>query len=131
LPALIDALFPDGERELTELGGLAREVATTATDASELRDLMIETIIRPDVPEFIGEVRIMSLHKSKGLSSPVVFIAGCMQGVIPRLPRNAGRGAAALLCRHHPGEGGRQATRLYPSSWSQECRDFGCEERVR
>ena len=38
----------------------------------------------------------MSLHKSKGLSSPVVFIAGCVQGVIPRLPRNVGAAARAL-----------------------------------
>jgi superfamily I DNA/RNA helicase len=96
LPALIDVLFPDGEPALAELRGLAREVATTATDAGELRDLMMEAIIRPDVPEFIDEVRIMSLHKSKGLSSPVVFIAGCVQGVIPRLPRDAGAAARAL-----------------------------------
>ena len=96
LPALIDALFPDGEAGVTELRGSRREVATTATDASELRDLMIEAIIRPDVPEFIDEVRIMKLAQSKGLSSPVVFIAGCMQGVIPRLPRNVGAAARAL-----------------------------------
>ena len=28
----------------------------------------------------------MSLHKSKGLSSPVVFIGGCSQGLLPRMP---------------------------------------------
>ena len=28
----------------------------------------------------------MSLHKSKGLSSPYVFIAGCVQGILPPLP---------------------------------------------
>jgi superfamily I DNA/RNA helicase len=28
----------------------------------------------------------MSLHKSKGLSSPVTIIAGCVQGLLPRLP---------------------------------------------
>jgi DNA helicase-2/ATP-dependent DNA helicase PcrA len=28
----------------------------------------------------------MSLHKSKGLSSPVTIISGCVQGLLPRLP---------------------------------------------
>lgn len=28
----------------------------------------------------------MSLHKSKGLSSPYVFIAGCVEGIIPSAP---------------------------------------------
>lgn len=32
------------------------------------------------------EVRIMSLHKSKGLSSPVVIIAGCVEGLLPTAP---------------------------------------------
>ena len=28
----------------------------------------------------------MSLHKSKGLSSPVTIIAGCVNGLLPRVP---------------------------------------------
>jgi len=28
----------------------------------------------------------MSLHKSKGLSSPYVFVAGCVQGMLPLVP---------------------------------------------
>ena len=28
----------------------------------------------------------MSLHKSKGLSSPVVIIAGCVEGLLPTAP---------------------------------------------
>ena len=28
----------------------------------------------------------MSLHKSKGLSSPYVFVAACVQGVLPQVP---------------------------------------------
>jgi superfamily I DNA/RNA helicase len=34
----------------------------------------------------IEQVRIMSLHKSKGLSSPIVFIAGCVEGLHPSRP---------------------------------------------
>jgi DNA helicase-2/ATP-dependent DNA helicase PcrA len=41
---------------------------------------------QPDIPPQVKEVRVMSLHKSKGLSSPYVFIAQCVQGVLPRMP---------------------------------------------
>jgi DNA helicase-2/ATP-dependent DNA helicase PcrA len=47
---------------------------------------MMEEIVQPDVPTTVDDVRIMSLHKSKGLSSPYVFIAGCVQGILPPLP---------------------------------------------
>ncbi|WP_278184725.1 3'-5' exonuclease [Salipiger thiooxidans] len=32
-------------------------------------------------------MRIMSLHESKGLSSPVTIIAGCVNGLLPRAPK--------------------------------------------
>ena len=33
-----------------------------------------------------ADVRIMSLHKSKGLSAPVTIIAGCVEGLLPMRP---------------------------------------------
>ena len=38
---------------------------------------------QPEIPPDVIEVRVMSLHKSKGLSSPVVVIAGCVDGLLP------------------------------------------------
>jgi superfamily I DNA/RNA helicase len=46
---------------------------------------MMEVITKPEVPPAVNEVRLMSLHKSKGLSSPFVFISGCVQGLLPKL----------------------------------------------
>ena len=46
----------------------------------------MDEIIQPDVPATVEEVRLMSLHKSKGLSSPYVFIAACVQGILPPMP---------------------------------------------
>ena len=40
----------------------------------------------PEIPPDVTQVRIMSLHKSKGLSSPVVVIAGCIEGLLPAAP---------------------------------------------
>ena len=43
-------------------------------------------IAKPEVPSEIEDVRIMSLHKSKGLSAPVTIIAGCIDGLLPKQP---------------------------------------------
>jgi DNA helicase II / ATP-dependent DNA helicase PcrA len=50
---------------------------------AELLDALVQAVSQPDIPPDIAEVRIMSLHKSKGLSSPVVIIAGCVEGLLP------------------------------------------------
>jgi superfamily I DNA/RNA helicase len=59
---------------------------------------MMREITQPDVPPTVEEVRLMSLHKSKGLSSPYVFVAGCVEGNLPpsfdHLPSKAARDAA-------------------------------------
>ena len=39
----------------------------------------------PEVTEELGFVKIMSLHKSKGLTSRVVFILGCVEGMLPTI----------------------------------------------
>jgi superfamily I DNA/RNA helicase len=44
---------------------------------------MMQEITQPDIPPTVEDVRLMSLHKSKGLSSPYVFIASCVEGILP------------------------------------------------
>ncbi len=51
--------------------------------ADELYDAIYDAITQPEIPLEVTEVRIMSLHKSKGLSSPYVFIVGCVEGLLP------------------------------------------------
>lgn len=88
IPAVVDELFPDGEDRVRDL----RELMTTTLD--EQPDLTIQeflgaisdAITKPEIPENVEEVRVMSLHKSKGLSSPVTIIAGCVEGLLPRQP---------------------------------------------
>jgi superfamily I DNA/RNA helicase len=46
---------------------------------------LMQAIARPEVPS-IQDVRIMSLHKSKGLSAPVTIVAGCVEGLLPQQP---------------------------------------------
>jgi superfamily I DNA/RNA helicase len=53
---------------------------------SDLLDVLGEAVSQPEIPPDVADVRIMSLHKSKGLSSPVVIIAGCVEGLLPTSP---------------------------------------------
>jgi DNA helicase II / ATP-dependent DNA helicase PcrA len=87
VPKLIEKLFPGNMPTIAELRELALAVAAEAEDADELITAMMKEITQPDIPPEVKEVRVMSLHKSKGLSSPYVFIAQCVQGVLPQLPK--------------------------------------------
>ncbi len=69
-------------RRMTELAISRGE----ATNIEKLLEIVIETITQPVTPERIDEVRIMSLHKSKGLSGHMVVVAGCVDGLLPRRP---------------------------------------------
>jgi superfamily I DNA/RNA helicase len=87
LATFIDAIFPGDNEEIEELRQLALDVQPKCSNPAELLKAMMEEITQPDVPPTVEEVRVMSLHKSKGLSSPYVFIAGCVQGILPQLPK--------------------------------------------
>jgi DNA helicase II / ATP-dependent DNA helicase PcrA len=81
--AFIDTLLPDGEVELAELRKLALDQMEGAEKPADLLTGMMQEITQPDIPPTVEEVRLMSLHKSKGLSSPYVFVAGCVEGILP------------------------------------------------
>ncbi len=62
---------------------LISELISEIESPDQLLDALLEAVSRPDIPPDVAEVRIMSLHKSKGLNSPVVIIAGCVEGLLP------------------------------------------------
>jgi superfamily I DNA/RNA helicase len=65
---------------------LVHEILPEANTPAEVLRLLLEAVSQPDVPPDVTETRIMSLHKSKCLSSPVVIIGGCIQGLLPSEP---------------------------------------------
>ncbi|HEY9090199.1 ATP-dependent helicase [Parasphingorhabdus sp.] len=88
LGTFIDALFPDADPSVSELRELALAQKEAAETPEDLLSAMMQEITQPDIPPTVEEVRLMSLHKSKGLSSPYVFIAGCVEGILPPAPDN-------------------------------------------
>ncbi len=88
LASVVDQLFPDRQDATRDIRVLALTVlAEMENDDRDafIRDLST-AISQPEIPTEIEDVRIMSLHKSKGLSAPVTIIAGCVQGLLPRPP---------------------------------------------
>lgn len=88
LAAAVDYLFPDEDPLVRDIRALSLEaLASVGGENREefLRELTT-AIAKPEVPSEISEVRIMSLHKSKGLSAPVTFVAGCVEGLLPQQP---------------------------------------------
>jgi len=84
---VIDSLFPAGSAGLEGLRAVALEASLLANgDRGTFLVELSSLIAKPEVPTEVTDVRIMSLHKSKGLSAPVTIIAGCIQGLLPRLP---------------------------------------------
>lgn len=85
---LTDHLFPENENWARPL----REAAILALESVEkpekLLDVLHTSITQPEMPTEGDFVRIMSLHKSKGLTSRVVIISDCIEGVIPGLDGN-------------------------------------------
>lgn len=68
---------------------LAALVGETATTAHELLAGVNTAITLPEVPQSPDFVRVMSLHKSKGLTSRVVIIAAALDGIIPTVSTKA------------------------------------------
>jgi DNA helicase-2/ATP-dependent DNA helicase PcrA len=65
---------------------LSLDLSLTANSPADLMQALVTAVAQPDVPPDVTEVRIMSLHKSKGLSASVVIIAGCVEGLLPAAP---------------------------------------------
>ena len=88
LSGVIETLFPENEagvRDLRNLALLTLE-AIGSDDRNKFLAELSSAISKPEIPSEIHDVRIMSLHKSKGLSAPVTIIAACVEGLLPKQP---------------------------------------------
>jgi DNA helicase-2/ATP-dependent DNA helicase PcrA len=83
--ALVDALFP-GDRDWTSfIRSLASTIEGDEFDAQQLRETLRIGITQPELPTDVDYVRVMSLHKSKGLTADLIAVVGCIEGLVPTL----------------------------------------------
>lgn len=83
LAELVDALLPAASDECSVLREVALLAAPDLDDVGALFDRIKTHVTQPEMPEAGDFVRVMSLHKSKGLTTRVTIVAGCTQGLIP------------------------------------------------
>lgn len=55
----------------------------------ELLALVRQHVTQPELPTDVDYVRIMSLHKSKGLTAQLVVVLGCVEGLTPSVDTSA------------------------------------------
>ena len=85
--AFVGTWLPPDIEDLEELRTIAIRVVETTPDPRRMFGEMRYLITQPELPESPDSVRVMSLHKSKGLTARIAVIAGCIQGVLPHIDR--------------------------------------------
>jgi len=86
--ALVDVLWSPQSLEARTIRTAAQAIALTEPAPTDLLGRLREVITQPELPDSSSEViRIMSLHKSKGLTAQLVVVAGCVAGAIPTVDK--------------------------------------------
>lgn len=86
---VVNTLFPATESwtfPFHELWGGDEEFEQRTLE--DIRQLISTQVINPEMPLDVDYVRVMSLHKSKGLTADISIITGVIEGLIPRVNRN-------------------------------------------
>ena len=81
--ATFDDLFPAAADWATPIRELLTGKMEGVEDVASLLHLLRTEITQPEMPAAGNFVRLMSMHKSKGLTSRVTIIVGCIHGLIP------------------------------------------------
>jgi DNA helicase-2/ATP-dependent DNA helicase PcrA len=86
VPDLVNALFPDNNPDVASARQAALLIVPNVQTPLELLDQLRSAIMQPELPGTQDNfIRIMSLHKSKGLTARLVVIAGCIAGIVPTI----------------------------------------------
>lgn len=86
--ALVDSLFPEDAEWARPFRSIASYIEGDDFNATALREVLRVGITQPELPTDVDYVRVMSLHKSKGLTADLVAVVGCVEGLIPTIPSN-------------------------------------------
>ncbi len=81
--ALLDSIFPADENWSSPIREAVSQKLNDEMTAKELLDVVRTQVTQPEKPDEGDFARIMSLHKSKGLSSRAVIVVGCIEGLCP------------------------------------------------
>ncbi|MDI3468516.1 MAG: hypothetical protein OJF62_000579 [Pseudolabrys sp.] len=89
LADLVDTLTPANKDEVAVLREVSTLALEEATDVRDLYEAVRSAVTQPSIPEKADYVRVMSLHKAKGLTSKIAIVSGCVQGLVPFVDQDA------------------------------------------
>jgi len=87
LQTVVDEILPEGDAELAILRDNALSTIDEVDDLTQLADALRYGVSQREVPLEAAEVRVMSMHASKGLTADLVVLAGLVDGIVPRVDR--------------------------------------------
>jgi hypothetical protein len=79
---IFDSVFPPNE-DWAEPFQVLADNFVAEWNIAEILDALRTNITQPELPSEVGYVRIMSLHRSKGLTADNVIITGVVEGLVP------------------------------------------------
>jgi superfamily I DNA/RNA helicase len=82
---IIDKLFPTQELWAYPFLELLNNIDVEDNSIIDIKNEITSNVINPEMPLNVDYVRIMSIHKSKGLTSDISIICGVIEGLIPRI----------------------------------------------
>lgn len=82
---LVEAIFPSAEAWTGPFAEIVASIEEDDFGPEKLADAIKRSVSQPDMPTDVDYIRVMSLHKSKGLTADLVVVCGCLQGLIPRI----------------------------------------------
>lgn len=83
---LVRAIWPTADETCDDIRLMAEAIAVNVPEAPQILDELRQEITQPFLPDSESDViRVMSLHKSKGLTAALVVVAGAMAGALPTI----------------------------------------------
>lgn len=86
---LVDSVFSSSEDWAIPFRDIAAAIEDADFGPDKLGDAIRRSVSQPEMPTDVDYVRVMSLHKSKGLTADLVVVCGCLQGLIPSIDTDA------------------------------------------
>lgn len=80
---LVGTIYPAADPWAGPFAEIASNLGEDDFGPRELGDAIRRSVSQPEMPTDVDYVRVMSLHKSKGLTADLVVVGGCLQGLIP------------------------------------------------
>lgn len=79
---IFDAIFPQEQEWAESFRSLADDFVEEWS-VEGILDVLRTNVTQPELPSDVEYIRIMSLHKSKGLTADHVIVTGCIEGLLP------------------------------------------------